>query len=70
MQQEGPGVFIELPFQVVAALGSGKRPPVLVTVNTHTYISTPAVSGGRYYLPLRREVRARIRDLGRVGEAR
>ncbi len=58
VQQEGPGVFIELPAQLVAGLGSRKRPPVLVTINTHTYRSTPAVYGGRHYLPLRREVRS------------
>jgi hypothetical protein len=43
---------IEVPPDVVAALGSGKRPPVRVTINGHTYRSTVAVMGGRFLLPL------------------
>ena len=57
VETEGPGVFVEVPNAVVAALGAGRRPPVLVEVNGHRYRSTPAVYGGRSYLPLRREVR-------------
>lgn len=37
---------IEVPDEVVAALGAGKRPPVRVTINGHTYRSTVAVMGG------------------------
>jgi hypothetical protein len=57
VQQEGEGVFIEVPAEVMAALSPRKRPPVLVTLNGYTYRSTPAVYAGRYYLGLRREVR-------------
>jgi hypothetical protein len=35
---------------VVTALGSNKRPPVLVTINGHTYRSTVAVLRGRFML--------------------
>ena len=43
---------MEVPADVVTGLGSGKRPPVTVTVNGHTYRSTVAPMGGRYLLPL------------------
>lgn len=57
VQQEGEGVFIEVPAEVMAKLSPRKRPPILVTLNGYTYRSTPAVYAGRYYLGLRREVR-------------
>ena len=37
---------IQVPDEVVAALGSGRRPPVKVTINGYTYRSTVAVMGG------------------------
>ena len=55
--QDGNSVFIQLPPEVVTALGGAKRPPVLVTLNGYTYRSTVAVYGGRSYLGVRREVR-------------
>ena len=39
---------IQVPDQVVEALGSGKRPAVKVTINGYTYRSSVAVLGGRY----------------------
>jgi hypothetical protein len=51
-------LFIEVPSEVVAALSEKKRPPVLVTLNgDYIYRSTVSVYGGRYLLPLRREIR-------------
>lgn len=47
----------EVPEQVVAELGSGKRPAVTVTVGGHSYPSTVAVMGGRYMVPLSAENR-------------
>jgi hypothetical protein len=55
--QDGQGFFIEVPADVVAALGRGKRAPVLVTLNGYSYPWTIAVYGGKSYLGLRREVR-------------
>jgi hypothetical protein len=55
--QDGDAIFIEVPPDIVAALGRGKRPPVLVTLNGYTYPWTIAVYGGNSYLGLRREVR-------------
>lgn len=48
---------IEVPRAVVDALGAGKRPPVTVTINGHTYRSTIASMGGRFMLPLSAENR-------------
>ena len=39
---------IQIPDEVVEALGSGKRPAVRVTINGFTYRSTVAVMGGVY----------------------
>jgi hypothetical protein len=49
---------IEVPAEVVAALGQSKRPPVRVTINGYTYRSTVAVLGGRFMLGVSNEVRA------------
>lgn len=46
-----------VPDEVVAKLGSGKRPAVSVTIGPHTYRSTVAVMGGRYMIPLSAENR-------------
>jgi hypothetical protein len=37
---------MRIPPEIVEALGSGKRPPVRVTINGYTYRSTVAVMGG------------------------
>jgi hypothetical protein len=42
----------EVPAEVVASLGQGKRPPVHVTVGGHTYRSTVAPMGGKFMVPL------------------
>ena len=49
---------IEVPEDVVAALGQGKKPRVHVTIGGHTYRSTVAVMGGRFLLPVAAEHRA------------
>ncbi|HEY8720419.1 YdeI/OmpD-associated family protein [Pengzhenrongella sp.] len=49
---------IAIPDDVVAGLGSGKRPVVRVTVNGYTYRSTVAVLGGRYLVGVSAEHRA------------
>ena len=47
----------EVPPAVVDALGKGKRPPVRVTIGSHSYRSTVAVMDGTYLLPLSAENR-------------
>jgi hypothetical protein len=47
----------QVPADVVAALGSGRKPKVTVSIGAHTYRSTVAVYGDRYYLPLSAENR-------------
>jgi hypothetical protein len=49
---------INVPDEVVEALGGGKRPRVTVTINGHTYRSSVAVLGGRYMLGVSAENRA------------
>lgn len=49
---------IEVPPTTVAALGSGKRPAVNVTINGYTYRSTIAPMGGGFMLPVSAEIRA------------
>jgi hypothetical protein len=49
---------IRVPPEVVEALGAGKKPPVRVTMNGHTYRSTVATLGGEFMLPVSAEQRA------------
>lgn len=48
---------IPVPEDVVEALGKGKRPPVTVTLNGHTYRSSIAPMGGGYMIGLSAENR-------------
>jgi len=48
---------IRVPPNVVAGLGSSKRPAVHVTINGHTYRSTVAPMGGNFMLPISAEIR-------------
>jgi hypothetical protein len=50
----------QVPGEVVERLGAGKRPPVKVTINRHTWSSTVAVMGGRYMLGGRLSVCPRV----------
>ncbi|MFG6477349.1 YdeI/OmpD-associated family protein [Microbacterium sp. P06] len=54
----GNNTGIEVPPQVVEALGGGKRPAVTVSVDGFAYRSTVAVMGGRYLIPFSSEKRA------------
>ena len=65
--QTGNNTGIEVPEDVVAALGTGKRPPVRVTLKGYTYRNTVAVMGGKYMLSVSAEVRAKAGVAG--GEA-
>lgn len=57
MFQQGNNTGIEVPADVVAALGAGKRPAVVVNVNGYEYRSTVAPMGGKYLLPFSAERR-------------
>jgi Bacteriocin-protection, YdeI or OmpD-Associated/Domain of unknown function (DUF1905) len=57
MLQMGNNTGIDVPADVVAALGAGKRPPVVVNVNGYEYRSTVAPMGGKYLLPFSAERR-------------
>jgi hypothetical protein len=47
-----------VPTEVVEALGAGRRPKVVVTVNEHTWRTSIASMGGRYLLGASAAVRA------------
>jgi hypothetical protein len=49
---------IQVPDEIVAALGSGKRPAVKVTINGYMYRSTVAVLDGRFMVGVNAENRA------------
>lgn len=49
---------IEVPDEVVAALGSSRRPPVHATIAGYTYRTTVASMRGRFMLPISAAVRA------------
>ena len=49
---------IQVPNEVIAALGAGKRPPVTVTINGYTYRSTVAVMGGAFMVGVNADNRA------------
>jgi hypothetical protein len=48
---------LRVPPDIVSALGTGKRPPVRVTIAGHTYRSTVAAYGDAFMLPLSAENR-------------
>jgi hypothetical protein len=49
--RDGNNTGIEVPEAVVAALGRGKRPAVLVEVNGFRFRSTVAPMGGKFLIP-------------------
>lgn len=48
---------IQVPEEVVASLGAGKRPQVRVTIGNYTDPSSVATMGGEFLLPISAEVR-------------
>jgi hypothetical protein len=57
LQNDKTATGIRVPPEIVAALGSSKRPPVQVTINGHTYRSSIAVLGGEFMLGVSADVR-------------
>jgi hypothetical protein len=49
--------FMEVPLDIPSLFEGAMKPPVKVTINDHVYRSTIAVYGGRYYLPINRDVK-------------
>jgi hypothetical protein len=48
---------LQIPEAIVTALGAGKRPKVLVTINGYTYRSSIASMGGKFMLGVSGDVR-------------
>src|SRR5436305_4107023 len=55
---------IQVPPEVVEALGASKRPPVRVTINGYTYRNTIAVMGGVFMVGVSAENREKARVAG------
>jgi hypothetical protein len=64
LQGDKTATGIQVPDEIVTALGSGKRPAVSVTINGFTYRSTIAVMGGVYMVGVSAENRAGARVAG------
>ncbi|MGI8998694.1 MAG: YdeI/OmpD-associated family protein [Candidatus Limnocylindria bacterium] len=65
VQQSGKtATGIHVPDEVIEALGSGKRPPVTVTINGYTYRNTIAIMGGVFMVGVSAEHRAGARVAG------
>ena len=53
LQDEGSNATgLPVPAEAVAAMGKGKKPPVKVSIGSHTYRSTVAAYGDVFMLPL------------------
>ncbi len=48
----GNNAGIEVPPEIIAKLGSSKKPPVIVTVGAYTYRNTVAVMGSQFMISL------------------
>jgi len=49
---------LQVPDDVIAGLGAGKRPAVLITINSYSYRTTAMFMGRRFLVPLAAEHRA------------
>ncbi|HEX7497277.1 MAG TPA: YdeI/OmpD-associated family protein [Candidatus Limnocylindrales bacterium] len=58
LQTDKTATGIQIPDEVIEALGSGKRPPVRVTLHGFTYRSTVAVMNGVYMVGVNAENRS------------
>ena len=57
LQSDKTATGIQVPEEIVTALGSGKRAKVLVTINGHTYRNSVAPMGGVYMVGVSADVR-------------
>src|SRR3977135_1566788 len=64
LQSGKTAVGIQVPNEVVEALGAGKRPPVRVTINGYTYRNTIAVMSGVFMVGVSAEHREKARVAG------
>jgi hypothetical protein len=64
LQSGKTAVGIQVPNEVVEALGAGKRPPVRVTINGYTYRNTIAVMGGVFMVGVSAENREKAQVAG------
>jgi bacteriocin resistance YdeI/OmpD-like protein/uncharacterized protein DUF1905 len=58
LQGDKTATGIQVPDEVVEALGAGRRPAVTITINGYTYRSSVAVMGGTYMVGVSADNRA------------
>ena len=54
---QGKNTGVEVPGDVIEALGAGRRPPVRVELNGHEFRTTVGVMAGRHLIPVSKAVR-------------
>lgn len=54
---QGNNTGIEVPDDVIEALGAGRRPPVRVELDGHEFRTTVGVMGGRHLIPVSKAIR-------------
>ncbi len=54
---QGNNTGVEVPGEVIEALGAGRRPPVRVELNGHEFRTTVGVMGGRHLIPVSKAIR-------------
>jgi hypothetical protein len=64
LQSGKTAVGMQVPNEVVEALGAGKRPPVRVTINGYTYRNTIAVMGGVFMVGVSADNREKAQVAG------
>ena len=62
--QSGNNTGIVIPDEIVEQLGKGKKPPVKVTINDHTYRNTVAVYGGQFMIGISADNRSKANVKG------
>lgn len=58
-QERKTATGIEVPTEIMTALGGGKKPAITVTLNTYVYRSTVGVMDGRFMIPVSAEHRGK-----------
>ena len=62
--QSGNNTGIVVPDEIVEQLGKGKKPPVKVMINDHTYRNTVAVYGGQFMIGISADNRSKANVKG------
>jgi hypothetical protein len=68
--ESGNIAFLRVPPEVIESFGPRKRPPVIVTLNGHSYRTTVSVYGGEFFIGARGDIleaaKVRVGQIARV----